>query len=101
MGITFTEAADFTGINKNGGLFITEVKHKTFVEVDEEGTEAAAATVVGVGLTAIGGPTLDFYMRVDRPFICTISEKHSNAILFMGKIENVDPQAVASNPYEN
>jgi serine protease inhibitor len=84
MGIAFTDKADFTRINKEGGLFISEVKHKTFIEVDEEGTEAAAVTSVGMMTTSVG-PT-PFVMRLDRPFILMIRESHSNAILFMGKI---------------
>lgn len=86
MAIAFSrEDADFTGIDKRGGLFISEVMHKTFVQVDEEGTEAAAATSVGVGLTSIGG---GFVMRVDRPFVFAIREHHSGTILFIGKITN-------------
>ncbi|RKX20506.1 MAG: serpin family protein [Candidatus Zixiibacteriota bacterium] len=84
MGIAFTDKADFTKINKRGGLFISEVKHKTFIEVNEEGTEAAAVTSVGMMKTSVG-PT-PFVMRLDRPFILMIRENHSRAILFMGKI---------------
>ena len=82
MVIAFSESdADFTKIDKRGGLFISEVKHKTFVQVDEEGTEAAAVTSVGVALTSVG-PTF----RADRPFVFAIRDNHSGAILFMGKI---------------
>ena len=84
MGIAFTGQADFTRINKNGNLYISQVKHKTFVKVDEEGTEAAAVTVVEISLTSVG-PT-GFVMRVDRPFVFFIREHHSQTILFMGKI---------------
>jgi serine protease inhibitor len=77
--------ADFRNIDRRGGLFISEVMHKTFVQVDEEGTEAAAVTSVGVGATSIG-PTDRFTMRVDRPFIFVIREHHSGTILFIGKI---------------
>jgi serpin B len=78
------EQADFTKMHRNGGLFISAVKHKTFVEVNEEGTEAAAVTSVGVGTTSVGGGTI--YMRVDRPFAFVIRENHSQTLLFMGKI---------------
>ncbi|MFQ5639827.1 MAG: serpin family protein [bacterium] len=88
MGIAFNGAADFTRMYKPGGLFIDYVKHKTFVEVDEEGTEAAAVTVVAI-VESAGGPEIKF-MRVDRPFIFVIRENHSGTILFMGKI--VEPQ---------
>jgi serpin B len=82
MGIAFSPSrADFTRIDVRGGLFISEVKHKTFVQVDEEGTEAAAVTSVGIGRTSIGP-----VMRIDRPFVLAIRENHSGTILFMGKI---------------
>lgn len=86
MRIPFSYAADFTRINKNGNLFISEVKHKTFVQVDEEGTEAAAVTSVGIALTSVGGDKAGFYMTVDRPFVMIIHEKSSGALLFMGVI---------------
>ena len=82
MGIAFDPgAADFTRMLDTGGLWIGEVKHKTFVEVNEEGTEAAAVTSVGMtmGISATA-------MRADRPFVFAIREHHSNTILFMGKI---------------
>lgn len=85
MGVAFSYDADFTRINSNGGLFISRVIHKTFVQVDEEGTEAAAVTVVEVGFTS-EGPHVDFCLRMDRPFIFVIHERQSGAILFMGKI---------------
>jgi serpin B len=75
--------ADFTNIDKGGGLYISEVQHKTFVQVDEEGTEAAAVTSVGVGRTSIGD---NFVMKINRPFIVVIREQHTGTILFLGKI---------------
>jgi serine protease inhibitor len=78
--------ADFTRMYGDGGLFISRVKHKTFVKVDEEGTEAAAVTSVEVGTTSAPD---DFEMRVDRPFLFAIRENHSGTVLFIGKI--VDP----------
>ena len=89
MGIAFSGQADFTRIDRKGGLYISKVKHKTFVEVDEEGTEAAAVTVVDIRLTSVG-PSVEFYLRVDRPFIFAIRENHSQTILFIGKI--VEPK---------
>ncbi|MDZ7333498.1 MAG: serpin family protein [candidate division KSB1 bacterium] len=83
--------ADFTRMFDKVGdmnLFIDKVKHKSFVEVNEEGTEAAAVTSVEIGLTSVG-PGSPFVMRVDRPFIFAIREHHSGTILFIGKI--VDP----------
>lgn len=78
--------ADFTRMQKTGGLFISEVKHKTFVEVDENGTEAAAVTSVEIGMTSV---SKSIQMRIDRPFVFAIREHNSNSILFIGKI--VDP----------
>ncbi len=81
MGVAFTDQADFTGINRNGNLLITAVKQKTFVQLDEEGTEAAAVTAVEVGITN-AGPSFVF----DRPFLMTIYDHQSGAVLFIGKI---------------
>ena len=93
MAIAFDQdQADFTRMfDKVGGinLFIDKVKHKSFVEVNEEGTEAAAVTSVEIGFTTSVGPGSPFVMRVDRPFIFAIREHHSGTILFVGKI--VDP----------
>jgi serine protease inhibitor len=89
MGVAFTGAADFTGINRDGNLFIDFVKHKSFIEVNEEGTEAAAVTVVAVALTSVGQPQkVPFY--VNRPFLYAITEKSTGAILFMGTVKNPD-----------
>ncbi len=86
MGIAFSDGlADFTGINPLGNLFISKVIHKAFVQVDEEGTEAAAVTVVEVSFTSIGP---EQNMTVNRPFMFVIHEKNTGAILFMGKVVN-------------
>src|SRR5690606_1471993 len=78
--------ANFSGMSASHGeeLYLSSVLQKTFVEVNEEGTEAAAATSVGVSVTSLP-PT----MRIDRPFLFAIRENFSGAILFIGKI--VDP----------
>ncbi|MCF6333333.1 MAG: serpin family protein [Draconibacterium sp.] len=88
MGIAFTGAADFTGINKNGGLQIGFVKHKTFIEVNEEGTEAAAVTIVAIEYTSVGSGPQKVPFYVNRPFIFTITEKDTGAILFIGTVKN-------------
>lgn len=75
--------ADFSKINRNGGLNVSFVKQNTFVAVDEKGTEAAAVTTIGIELTSIGA---SYY--ADRPFVLVISEKSSDTILFMGKMVN-------------
>lgn len=86
MGIAFTGAADFTGINKGGGLNIDYVKHKTFVEVNEEGTEAAAVTIVAIKKNMFQPDIISFY--VNRPFLFIITEKSTGAILFVGTVKN-------------
>ena len=84
MGIAFDpDNADFTRINPQIPLWISRVLHKTFIEVSEEGTEAAAATVVEIVFTSV--PTTPV-MRVDHPFVFAIRERHSGTILFMGKV---------------
>lgn len=82
MEIAFSDVADFSGISYVP-LQISEVLHNTFLEVNEEGTEAAAATSVGFRPTAIVTTPV---MRIDRPFICAIREHASGTILFVGKI---------------
>lgn len=77
------DRADFTKMFKPGGIWISRVKHKTFVEVNEEGTEAAAVTSVVMGTASVNP-----IMRVDRPFVFAIRENHSQTILFIGKVVN-------------
>ena len=86
MGIAFGEGfVDFSRMIEPAGLiWIDKVKHKTFVQVDEEGTEAAAVTSV-VMVWESAGPSSTL-MRVDRPFVFVIRERTSGALLFMGKI---------------
>lgn len=82
MGIAFDPShADFSGISRQMELFISQVKHKTFVQVNEEGTEAAAATSVEIGTTSV--PQV---FRVDRPFVFVIHERNTGAILFIGQV---------------
>ncbi len=76
--------ADFSGMNGWKGLFITHVVHKAFVAVDEEGTEAAAATGVSIGITSVPPPATPFI--VDHPFIFIICENSTGTILFMGRV---------------
>lgn len=86
MGVAFTDAADFTGINSAGGLKIGFVKHKTFVEVNEEGTEAAAVTIVSIELTSVGNEPPKIPFTVNKPFVFAITEKDTGAILFIGTV---------------
>ncbi len=79
----FSNMIDLTHTPLN--LYISEVKHKSFIEVDEKGTEAAAATSVEMRCTSVPSEP---YMIVNRPFIFTIREHQSGTILFIGKITN-------------
>jgi serpin B len=83
MEIALGGNADFRRIADVDGLYITRVDQKTFVEVNEEGTEAAAATAVGIGKTAAPEPV---EMKVDRPFVLAIRERLSGAVVFLGII---------------
>ncbi len=83
MGIAFTPLANFRGMSDTTGLAITDVKHKSFVRIDEEGTEAAAVTSVEMGITS--SPHSIFI--ADHPFLFAIWESNSNSILFIGKVE--------------
>jgi serine protease inhibitor len=84
MAAAFSQRANFAGMGA-GVLKIDEVRHKTFVEVNEEGTEAAAVTAVTM-MRASFVPKRTFRMVVDRPFFCAIRDNQSGAILFMGAI---------------
>ena len=79
MGLAFTDAADFSGMSA-ARLALEFVKQKTFVDVNEEGTEAGAATVTGVQLVSLR------QIDVNHPFIFIIRERLSGSIVFMGKI---------------
>jgi serine protease inhibitor len=86
MGIVFDYMrANLTGISKMGKLYVTDVLHKTYVKVDEEGTEAAAVTTIVVGVTVVFPKPV---MRIDRPFIFAIREHKTGTILFIGKVVN-------------
>ena len=91
MGIAFHPGADFTEMSPEGDQFcISFVRQKTFIEVDEEGTTAAAVTAVGVGPASFSA------IDVDRPFVFAIRERLSGTILFMGVVG--DPTAEDSGP---
>ncbi len=87
LGVAFSGNADFPGINPDADLYISEVKHKTFIKLDEEGTEAAAVTSVEIRVTS-AGPGATFML--DRPFLFVIKEKYTNAVLFIGRVS--DPE---------
>jgi len=86
MPVAFSPDADFSGMTGNRELLITEVVHKAFVSLDEAGTEAAAATAVIVGLTAV--PEESVTVNIDRPFIFLIRDIKTGALLFVGRVLN-------------
>jgi len=89
MGMTdaFSSNANFSGINGKRDLFISAVIHKAYVDVNEEGTEAAAATGVTIRLTSIG-PSRTPVFKADHPFMFLIRDNHSGSILFIGRVMN-------------
>jgi serpin B len=88
MTTAFSAAADFSGITDGTVLSVGSVQHKTFVQVDEQGTEAAAAT--GVEARAVSAPVVHT-VTVDRPFLFVITDIATGAPLFLGRID--DPTA--------
>ena len=88
MGIAFDPSkADFSNLS-SVSTRIDEVKHKTFVEVNEEGTEAAAVTSIGIRATSAQVTVAPFSMVVNRPFFCAIRDNKTGEILFMGSIND-------------
>jgi serpin B len=92
MGVAFDpDRANFTGMFQGGhNAFISKVKHKTFAEVNEEGTEAAAVTSTEMVVTSMPVQKKTFRMVVDRPFFFAIRDNKTGSVLFLGSI--VDPQ---------
>jgi serpin B len=90
MPAAFSSGADFSGMTGTKDLFISDVLHKAFVSVDEEGTEAAAATAV----TIVEGeqrPADSVTVQVDHPFILLIRDIDTGTVLFVGRV--LDPSA--------
>ena len=82
----FSEEAEFPAFH---GLAIDDVYHKAFIEIDEKGGEAAAATAVVMKLKCEGcggGAPRDYYFTVDHPFLYMIIEKSTGAAIFMGRV---------------
>jgi serpin B len=83
-----SERANFSQIASGNNLYISEVKHKTRAEVNEEGTVAVAVTSVGMGVTSVQQPREKFVMKVDRPFFFAIRDNRTQLVLFMGSVTN-------------
>ncbi len=88
MGIAFGNNANFDGICKTPRMQISEVRHASFLKVDEEGTEAAAATSVGMRAMAVRIEPPPFHMVVNHPFFLAIRDERNGQLLFTGTIAN-------------
>jgi serpin B len=88
MPLAFSRAADFSGIATGEHLSLAEVVHKAYIEVDEVGTEASAATAVVVGGTRNVHP---FSFRADHPFLYLIRDTQTGSILFLGRVSDPRP----------
>lgn len=82
------QSADFSGMDGTRDLYISDVIHKAFVAVDEEGTEAAAATAVIMELTAKAGEPEQVEMTIDRPFLFLIRDRITGTVFFVGRVLN-------------
>ena len=94
METAFTNNADFTGLREEGKLKIDDVLHKTYLKVNENGTEAAAVTAVIIKYTSAGPSSeIVYQMKVNRPFLFFLRSKKlpsDNDLLFMSKIEIIE-----------
>ena len=82
----FSPSADFSAVTGTGGVHIDKALHKTFIDVAEEGTEAAAATAIIMKRTSLAERPADVVtFRADHPFFYLITENNSGAILFIGR----------------
>jgi serpin B len=81
------QSADFSGIDSTKELFISDIIHKAFISVDEQGTEAAAATSIVFRSTSL--PVTEVQLTIDHPFIFLIQDKPTGTILFLGQV--LDP----------
>lgn len=87
MGIAFTDLANFSNISDQG-LMISRVLHQTFIDTNEEGTEAAAATVVEMVFTTANPTPVVVKVTLDHPFLFFIRETSTGTVLFMGRVSD-------------
>ena len=87
MPSAFSGRADLSGISARGGLSVSEVVHKAYVDVTEQGTEAGAATGIGIKLLAVRPHEEPVVFRADHPFLFLISDAQTQTILFIGRLE--------------
>jgi serpin B len=88
MSDAFTDKADFSGISSETKLCIQQVVHQAYVAVDEEGTEAAAATGITFRMLAMRAPEAPVVFRADHPFIFVIRDRQSGVVLVLGRVMN-------------
>jgi serpin B len=86
MESAFGSSADFSGITGNLDLYISEVLHKAYIKVDENGTEAAAATAIMMSLVSM--PEEPVEININKPFVFIIQNNHTGSIVFMGRMMN-------------
>jgi serine protease inhibitor len=88
MGIAFGDGADFSKLYdpQQTSVHISKAIHKAYIKVNEEGTEAAAVTIIGIGVTSF--PALPSVLKIDHPFLYTIIEKQTGAVLFLGTVND-------------
>jgi len=91
MKVAFSPGADFSGITTEAALSISNVIHKAFVDVNEAGTEAAAATAVIFTESAMIVTEAPPVFRADHPFLLILRDQTNGSVLFMGRV--VDPVA--------
>ncbi|MBD3362267.1 serpin family protein [Candidatus Dojkabacteria bacterium] len=90
MEVAFTPGADFSLMREENDLYISEVRHKAFIEINEKGTEASAATSVEMALKAVPETVEDpFYMIMDKPFVFVIQDAESGEIFFIGQVNKL------------
>ncbi len=93
MPLALSTKADFSGMSTQEKLFISAAIHKAFVDVNEEGTEAAAATAIAMRPTAmfpVKEAPVEF--RADHPFVFLIRDNRTQAVLFLGRVVNPGSQ---------
>jgi serpin B len=81
------DAADFSKISDED-LYISSAIHKSFIDVNENGTEAAAVTALTFSNTSVGNEPPKIYFTVNKPFVFAITENDTNAILFVGEVNH-------------
>jgi serine protease inhibitor len=89
MALPFSHEADFSGMTGSKDLSIAKVIHESFINVDEYGTEAAAATAVSIHLTAIYHPEAPVEFRADHPFFFALVDKSTHSLLFLGSARDL------------